>query len=228
MDVAIQQQRFLRVALTPSNHTSESLSRVAPLVSSVYLVGWNQATSRNIGTAVSSFPNLKYVTLDSFMDSEPSRFEEKRMSGHIGIEGTKLLAEGLEQCPKLETLYFVNPVGEECGQIFGRLLPLLPCLRNLEVAGDMGPIGTKYFVEGLINHSHLHRLSLADNNVGDIGAVALADKFPNLPQLAKLVLDSGHKMSTGGKSGVVRDAGKDYLKRKAEEYLPSLNCSLLP
>lgn len=225
MDKACEQEIFIRIELSPSNYGCESLGRIAHLVSSVALVKWDETTSSYIGQALLNFPNVKRLRLDSNLDGS---VESNHMSKHIGIKGLKSLARALEKYPELSTLTFVNSIGEEGGQVFGSVLPFLPHVRYLEVAGVMGPIGTKYFVEGLVNHAHLRTLNLGTNNIGDIGAVALADKFPNLPQLAKLHIDAGHKMLEGGKSGVVRDAGKDYLKRKAEEYLPSLNCSLLP
>ena len=105
-----------------------------------------------------------------------------------GVEGARAIVSVLKKLKKLKTLNLsANTIGDEgATEIADALPPTLETLflDSLQIEKD----SAKAIAEKLLELQSLKKLSLASNNIGDVGAIAIANALP--PTLETLILNN--------------------------------------
>jgi hypothetical protein len=223
-DDVIVEEGLLSIRLRPDNYRDKELIGLAPLTTTIFLVGWNAGNAHDIErtfkyhTFDSSFKNVVAIRCTRSGDST-------LVSNDIGEQGIITLAAALKSFPDLKTLNIEQmTIGVQGGEALGKVLPSLPELRYISLnSGKMGPEGTWKFVEGL-DHKHLKKLNLGGNGIGDLGCTLLAQKIKTLPALSDLYLDNTIYGNTpDAESGKIGKTAEKYLKNAINTYNPNLS-----
>ena len=110
---------------------------------------------------------------------------------NLGDDGAKALAEGLQHCSSLRTLYLgKNSIGDDGAKALAEGLQHCSSLQTLHLEGNsIGDDGAKALAEGLQHCSSLQTLHLEENSIGEDGAKALAEGLQHCSSLQTLHLE---------------------------------------
>ncbi|CAM4548743.1 unnamed protein product [Leuciscus chuanchicus] len=144
------------------------------------------------------------AALASALRSNPSHLRELSLSGNkLGDSGVKLFSAGLANphC-KLETLWLweCGVTDEGCAALASALRSNPSHLRKLSLSGNkLGDSGVKLFSAGLANpHCKLETLWLRECGVTDEGCAALASALRSNPSHLRELNLSGNKLGDSG------------------------------
>ena len=139
-----------------------------------------------------------YVLENATCCVEMLRFNDS----NLGVDGAKALAEGLQHCSSLQTLYLGgNSISDDGAKALAEGLQHCSSLQTLYLErNSIGDDGAKALAEGLQHCSSLQTLNLWVNSIGDDGAKALAEGLQHCSSLQTLHLERNSICDDGAKA----------------------------